>query len=208
MNKEKKMIQKERIIKELNLTSYETKNENDWNEQTIFCFEPYLYGIINFPISKLDENIFGHIKTVIESFESLDRIARKHIEENWVIKEKKDFWDILSIKMNYDRIYLQFIIFYSDLTFRLKYRFSCNFIKNICLKNYYIGFNFTKYLTMESMFFEIYPLHLYFNFEDYPINDPKLFMDQFSKPLNIDRAIEEINTFSSEYPNYAYNNPT
>jgi hypothetical protein len=202
------MIQKERIIKELNITSYETKNENDWNEQTIFCFQPYLHGIINFPISKLDENMLSFIKTVIGSFESLDKIARKHIKENLALNKKKNFWDISSKKINYNRIYLHYIIFYSDFTFRIKYRDVSNRQENIYPENYYFGSNFTKDLTIESLFYEIYPLHFYFNFQSYPIHDSKTFKDQFDKPLKIDRAIEEINTFSSEYPNYAYDNPT
>jgi len=118
------MIEKERIISELNVKSLETKNENKWNEQTIVSIPNYLCGIINFLLTKLDNNMFSHIKTIIESIDFLDKIARKHLAENSDIYENKDFWDVLfmSTRMEQNSLYLTYVIFYSDLTFRLKYR--------------------------------------------------------------------------------------
>jgi hypothetical protein len=133
------MIQKERIINELNIKSFETKNENSRDEQTILCTTYNLSGIINFPLAKLDDNMLSHIKTVMESIESLEKVTIRHLRENleqedWKAEEKKDIWDILSKKMNHDSMYLRFIIFYSDLTFRLKYKVRENCKEQICQK--------------------------------------------------------------------------
>jgi hypothetical protein len=204
------MIQKERILDELNIKSFETKNENNWNEQTILTITYNLSGIINFPLPKLDDNMFNHIKAIIQSIESLEKITRNRIQENWEKDEKKDILDVLSVKMKHDSIYLRFIIFYSDLTFRLKYKVKDNCKEQICPNDYHIGFNFTKDLTIESMFSELYPVHLYFDFNDYPIHNSKMWKisDENYKTPDIDRVKEEINLFNNEYPHYAYDNPT
>jgi len=197
----KKMIPKETIISELKLKSLETKNENNWNEQTIFYFPPFYKGIINFSLAKLDDTTFSHIKTIIESKDSLDKTARKHLEENWGTDERKDIWDALSAakRIKQGSVYLNFIIFYSDFTFRIKYGVSGDCKEEICPKYYYIGFNFTKDLTVESMFSEIFPVHLKFDFMGYPLLLRYLFEQKECKISDIDRITKEISEFNGEY---------
>ena len=198
------MTEKERILSELNVKSLETKNENKWNEQTIVNNFPFFRGIINFPLARLNDNMFSHIKTVIESIDSLDKIARKHLEENWETNEKIDFWDVLSTttRMEQSSLHLTYVIFYSDLTFRLKYRVADRCKEEISPKNYYIGFNFTKDLTMESVFSEVYPVHINFKFSGYPLTNP----DLKSKTTDIEGIIEEISVFNGKWK-CADNNP-
>jgi hypothetical protein len=200
------MIEKERILSELNLKSLETKNENKWNEQTIVSIPNFLCGIINFSLTKLDDNILSHIKTIIESIDSLDKIARKHLEENREINEKKDFWDLLSPRIKQNNIYLRFVIFYSDLTFRLKYRVSDSCKEKICPSDYYIGVNFTKDLTMESVFSEVYPVHIKFGFRGYPVIN----IDEniSFKAEGIEGVIEEISVFNGKDQQCADDNQT
>jgi hypothetical protein len=200
------MIEKERILSELNIKSLETKNENKWNEQTIVNITPWFHGIINFPLIKLDDNMLSHIKTITESIDSLDKIARKHLEEKWETNEKKDFWDVLSAttRMEQNSLCMTYVIFYSDLTFRLKYRVTDSCKEEICPKYYYIGINFTKDLTMESVFSEIYPVHINFKFSGYPLTNP----DLKSKTTDMEGIIEEISVFNGKNRQCADNNST
>ena len=194
------MIEKERLISELNVKSLETKNENKWNEQTIIDITPFFHGIINFPLDKLDDTMLCHIKTIIESMVSLDKTARKHLEENTDIYENKDIWDILfiSTRMEQNSLYLAYVIFYSDFTFRLKYRVSGNCKENICPKDYFIGFNFTKDLTLESVFSEIFPIHIHFDLSGYLLTIPPN-GDKSFKFNDIEGIIEEISIFNGKY---------
>jgi len=204
------MIQKERIINELNIKSFETKNENNWNEQTILNITPYFHGIINFSLDKLDDDLFSHIKTIIESIESIDKIARKYLEENIEINDKKNFWDIISTNkiMKHNSIFSTYVIFYSDLTFRFKYRVIDKCKEKLCPNDYYIGFNFTKDIILESMFSEIYPVHIHYEFTGYLeiisfSNGNKSF-----KTTGIEGVIEEISVFNGKYRQYADDNST
>ena len=202
------MFEKERILSELNLKSLETNNENKWNEQTILHIHPWFHGIINFPLTKLDDNMLSHIKTIIESIDSLNKIAMKHLEENSDLNEKKDFWDVLSTtkRIEHNSVYLTYVIFYSDLTFRLKYSVSEECKEKIC-PGHNIGFNFAKDLTLESMFSEIFPVHINFKFSGYPLINPDL-QSKTMNTMDIEGIIEEISVFNGKYRQCADDNPT
>jgi hypothetical protein len=197
------MIEKERIINELNIKSFETKNENKWNEQTILHITPWFTGIINFPLDKLDDNMFSHIKTIIESMDSLDKTARKHLEENSETNKKKDFWDVLSTakRIEHNNVYLICVIFYSDFTFCLKYSVSNECKEKIC-PGFIIGFNFTKDFTLESLFSEIFP-YINFKFSGYPLINPDM-----DHTKDIEGIIKEISIFNGKYQQCANNNLT
>ena len=206
------MTEKERILSELNLKSLETENENNWNEQTIIDITPWyiipwFHGIINFPLTKLDNNMLSHIKTIKESIDLLDKTARKYLAQNSDINEKKDIWDLLTPRMKQNRIYLRFVIFYNDLTFRLKYRVSDSCKEKICSNDYYIGINFTKDLTMDSVFSEIYPVHIKFDFTGYLLNIPPD-GDKSFKSNDIEGIIEEISLFNGKDQQCTDDNPT
>jgi len=172
-------------------------------EQTIVRIHPWLHGIINFPLAKLDDNMLSHIKTIVESIDSLNKITRKHLEENSGINEGKDFWDVLSTtkKIKNNSVYLTYVIFYSDLTFRLKYSISDECKEKIC-PGQYIGFNFTKDLTIEGIFSEIFPVHINFEFSGYPLINP----DLHSETTDIEGIIEEISALNGKYRKCADNN--
>jgi len=202
------MTEKERILSELNIESFETINGNNWNEQTIVDITPFFHGIINFPLTQLDDNMLNHIKTIIESIDSLDKTSRKHLVENSDIYENKDFWDVLfmSTRMEQNSLYLTYVIFYSDLTFRLKYRVTDSSKEEICPEYYYVGFNFTKDLTMASVSSEIYPVHIKSCFIGYPVID----IDEniSFKAEGIEGVIEEISVFNGKDQQCADDNPT
>jgi len=196
------MIPKERIISELKLKSLETKNENNWNEQTIFNIPPYYKGIINFSLAKLDDNMLSHIKNIIESIDSLNKVVRKHMKENFEINEKKDIWDVLSSK----NVYLRDIFFYSDLSFCIKYeKYILDSIVKQEYYNHYIRFNFTKDMIMESMFSELYPVHINFKFTGYPM----IYIPETNcKKTDIEEITEEISEFNGKYQQNANDDPS
>jgi len=204
------MIEKERIINELNIKSFETKNENNWNEQTILHITPWFTGIINFSLDKFDDNIFSHIKTIIKSMDSLDKTARKHLEENCETNEKKAFWDVISTvkRIEHNSLYLICVIFYSDFTFCLKYSVSNECNEKICPEYYKIVFNFSKDLTFESMFSEIYPIYIHFEFTGYPVIISLFYNNKSFKKSGIEGVIEEITLFNGKYLQSADDNST
>jgi hypothetical protein len=199
----KKMIPKERLISELKLKLLETKNENNWNEQTIFYIPPFYKGIINFSLVKLDDYMLSHIKNIIESIDSLSKIAKKHMKENFETNVKKDIWDVLSTK----KVYLRDIIFYSDLSFCIKFeKYFLDLIAKKEYYNHYIRFNFTRDLTMENMFFELYPVHINFKFNGYPMRYIK--EDNNCKKTDVDKITEEILEFNGKYQQNTNDDPS
>ena len=154
------IISDKRIIKELNLKSFEIINaKNNWNNTSRIVLDNGIFGFFEFPRIRLSEIIFNHIKTILNSIESLDKNAKIYIHEKFnrieslmakiFIQENFKHTHFPHVILNI--FYLKTIHFYSDLTFRLSYctpgphfinirfdkYFKINGFDGFCLPNYY-----------------------------------------------------------------------